>query len=196
MFTYSRRATSGVRIESGRQVIHATLTSSMCHPPPFNISELQLDHQHPTLTKTFVCRFMITRNLDQLSGLVNGVQVVCVEVRPHTVTVRLPSGVTQVLPRITYVITPSASGLPFAMTRRQFPLMPSYALTVHRVQGQTLHRLGLYFTGDAFCHGLLFTALSRVRSWANVIAWCDAVAPEEYVLKNLVRSHIVAHLRF
>ena len=43
MFTYSRRAASGVRIESGRQVIHATLTSSMCHPPPFNISELQLD---------------------------------------------------------------------------------------------------------------------------------------------------------
>jgi len=153
-------------------------------------------HQHPTLIKTFLCRYMITRNLDQQSGLVNGVQVVCVEVRPHTVTVRLPSGVTQVLPRITYVITPSASGRPFAMTRRQFPLMPSYALTVHRVQGQTLHRLGLYFTGDAFCHGLLFTALSRVRSWANVIAWCDVVAPDEFVLKNLVRSHVVAHLRF
>ena len=181
MFTYSRRAACGVRIESGRQVIHVTLTSSMCHLPfstPLHrlhhllriftchiisiiitVPVITLDahsqscyheyHQHTTLITTFMCRYMITRNLDQQSGLVNGVQVVCVEVRPHTVTVRLPSGVTQVLPRITYVITPSASGLPFAMTRRQFPLMPSYALTVHRVQGQTLHRLGLYFTGDA-----------------------------------------------
>jgi hypothetical protein len=138
---------------------------------------------------------MITRNLDQQSGLVNGVQVVCAEVRPHTVTVRLPSGVTHVIPRITFVITPHDSGLPFAISRRQFPLMPSYALTVHRVQGQTLQRLGLFFTGDAFCHGLLFTALSRVRSWAHVTAWCDAAAPEEFVLKNLVRTHVVAHLR-
>lgn len=139
---------------------------------------------------------MITRNLDQQCGLVNGVQVVCEAVRPNTVTVRLPSGVTHVLPRITFVIPPSASGLPFAMTRRQFPLMPSYALTVHRVQGQTLQRLGLYFTGDAFCHGLLFTALSRVRSWANITVWCEAGAPEECFLKNLVRTQIVAHLRF
>ena len=142
-----------------------------------------------------LCRYMITRNLDQQCGLVNGVQVVCVVVRPHTVTVRLPSGVTHVLPRISFVISPSESGLPFAMTRRQFPLMPSYALTVHRVQGQTLTFLGLFFSGDAFCHGLLFTALSRVRSWASITVWCEEVGLEEYYLKNLVRSHIVAHLR-
>jgi ATP-dependent exoDNAse (exonuclease V) alpha subunit len=139
---------------------------------------------------------MITRNLDQRQGLVNGVQVVCEEIRPHTVTVRLASGHVHVIPRINFTITPSESGLPFPLSRRQYPLMPSYALTVHRVQGQSLHRLGIYFSGDAFCHGLLFTALSRVRSWASVIVWREnCESPGVCTLMNMVRRHIVAHLR-
>lgn len=140
---------------------------------------------------------MITRNLDQRRGLVNGVQVICVDIRSHTVTVRLPSHEQVVLPRINFIITPNESGLPFALSRRQFPLMPSYALTVHRVQGQTLQRLGIYFSGDVFCHGMLYTALSRVRSWSKVTVWRDCSSPpqtEVCILKNLVRPHIVAYL--
>ena len=141
------------------------------------------------------CRYMISRNLDQRRGLVNGVQVVCTVIRSHTVTVQLPSGQSHVIPRINFTILPSVSGLPFALTRRQYPLIPAYALTVHRVQGQTLKRLGLYFTGDAFCHGLLFTALSRVRSWLNITVWRAYGAEGACILRNLVRQHVVAHLR-
>jgi ATP-dependent DNA helicase PIF1 len=137
---------------------------------------------------------MVIRNLDQRLGLVNGVQVVCEAIRSNTIIVRLPSGKKHVIPRINFSILPSASGLPFALMRRQYPLIPAYALTAHRVQGQTLKRLGIYFTGDAFCHGLLFTALSRVRSWLNVTVWRDFGTQGQCVLRNLVRSHVVAHL--
>jgi ATP-dependent DNA helicase PIF1 len=135
---------------------------------------------------------MVTRNLDFLRGLVNGVEVVLTGMRHHSVTVRLPSGQLEVLPRINFVIGTDQSGLPFILHRRQFPLIPSFALTVHRVQGQSLRFVGLYFSGDVFCHGMLFTALSRARSWAHVKVF--AIDSEPCILKNLVRRHIVAHL--
>jgi hypothetical protein len=38
----------------------------------------------------------------------------------------------------------------------------------------TLDLLGLYFNGDAFCHGLLFTALSRVKGdWRKIAVFAD-----------------------
>jgi hypothetical protein len=35
--------------------------------------------------------------------------------------------------------------------------------TVHKAQGQTLDRVGIYFNRDAWAHGLLYVAVSRVR---------------------------------
>ncbi len=94
------------------------------------------------------------------------------------------------LPRITFIITPEQSHLPFAIARRQFPVIPGYAYTVHRAQGSTFELLGLYFNGDAFCHGLLFTALSRVKGdWSKI-----AVRSPVTFLQNLVRKHVLQFL--
>jgi len=155
-------------------------------------------------TVSLPCRYMMMRNLDQARGLVNGGEVVLVAMRTNSITVRLSDGTQAVLPRINCVVAPDDSGLPFVLHRRQYPIIPSFALTVHRVQGQSLLWLGIHFSGDVFCHGMLFTALSRVRSWANICVFCgDAqllsesgiAQPAAVVLKNLVLRHIVAHLR-
>jgi hypothetical protein len=99
----------------------------------------------------------------------------------------LHAGSRVMLPRITFIITPAQSHLPFAVMRRQFPLIPGYAYTVHRSQGSTLDILGIYFNGDAFCHGLLFTALSRVKGdWASI-----AVLSPESQLHNCVKRHVL-----
>jgi hypothetical protein len=74
--------------------------------------------------------------------------------------------------------------------RRQFPLIAGYAYTVHRSQGSSLDLLGLYFNGDAFCHGLLFTALSRVKGDWQKIAVC---APGGH-LHNCVQHHVLQSL--
>ena len=47
------------------------------------------------------------------------------------------------LPRITFLISAASSHLPFAILRRQFPVIPAYAFSVHRAQGSTLERVGL-----------------------------------------------------
>lgn len=97
------------------------------------------------------------------------------------------TGTRVMLPRITFIITPAQSHLPFAVIRRQFPLIPGFAYTVHRAQGTTLDVLGLHFNGDAFCHGLLFTALSRIKGdWTNI-----AVCSPQSKLRNCVRHHIL-----
>ena len=137
-------------------------------------------------------RYMIMRNLDQSRRLVNGTEVILVSMRAASLTVQTHDGKIAVIPRINFVISPDDSGLPFVIHRRQFPLIPAYALTVHRVQGQSLKFLGLYMLGEVFCHGMLFTILSRVASWDKICVYhTDDV---ECVVKNLVRRDIVAHL--
>jgi hypothetical protein len=99
----------------------------------------------------------------------------------------LHAGSRVMLPRITFMIAPAQSHLPFTVMRRQFPLIPGYAYTVHRSQGSTLDILGIYFNGDAFCHGLLFTALSRVKGdWSSV-----AVVSPASQLHNCVKQHVL-----
>ena len=45
-----------------------------------------------------------------------------------------------------------------------------------------------------FCHGMLYTCLSRVGGWECISVWSDAESGYA-VLNNVVRPHVVAHLR-
>ena len=74
------------------------------------------------------------------------------------------------LPRCTFSVSPEASGLPYPFTRTQFPLNIAYCVTVHKSQGQTFNKVGLFFTSEPFAHGQLYVALSRVGSWHQVVA--------------------------
>ena len=61
-------------------------------------------------------------------------------------------------------MNPSDSKLPFKMNRHQFPIIPSFAMTISKSQGQSMNNVGLYLPNPVFSHGQLYVALSRVKS--------------------------------
>jgi hypothetical protein len=162
-------------------------------------------------------RYIIIRNIDHAHGIVNGAHVLCtllstrhfIGEAAHCTSHHLKhsqqcqftlsagsllygphAGNRVMLPRMTYIITPSQSHLPFAVMRRQFALIPGYAYTVHRSQGSSLDQLGIYFNGAPFCHGLLYTALSRVRGdWRSIRVHVPTDSAPS--LQNCVKQHVL-----
>ena len=113
---------------------------------------------------------------------------------PGTILYGAHSGRQVMLPRITCIISPNQSHLPFAVMRRQFPVIPAYAYTVHRSQGSSLDLMGIYFNGEPFCHGLLFTALSRVRGdWSRISVFAESGS--SHYLTNCVKHHVLQCLQ-
>ena len=135
---------------------------------------------------------MIVKNM--MKHVFNGVRCVLVSIAgSKSVFVRLISGPgageTVLLPAVVFSISPEQSGLPFSIRRRQLPMIPAFAVTVHKAQGQTLSKVGLYLTTSIFTHGQLYTALSRTRGWSNIRVY--NTLPNPNVIQNCICAHVL-----
>ncbi|XP_058726301.1 uncharacterized protein LOC131597634 [Vicia villosa] len=109
---------------------------------------------------------MLLRNIDQAEGLCNGTRLIVTKLADHVIEAKIISGKN--IGGIVYIarmdITPTQSPWPFRMTRRQFPIMVCYAMTINKSQGQSLDFVGIYFPRSVFSHGQFYVAVSRVKS--------------------------------
>lgn len=134
------------------------------------------DEQLPA--KVLLCneqKVMLTSNLWVHAGLVNGAlgKVISIFYSMDSKPPELPSftvvdfrqykGTPWDISHPTYVpISPITRG-----TRRQIPLQMAWALTIHKSQGMTLDKATVDI-GTRERQGLTFTAISRVRSLADI----------------------------
>jgi ATP-dependent DNA helicase PIF1 len=92
----------------------------------------------------------------------------------------------EVLLKCCFTASPEASGLPFALRRTQFPMIPTYCLSAHKAQWQSQMQLGIVFETDPFTHGQLYVPLSRDGGWQHVIAF-----HQDDNIKNVVHKHLL-----
>ena len=182
----------------GRSIeMHAADTFLNCRQPdmypPEVVSAMRIPGVPPgKLALKVGARYMIIKNM--MKHVFNGVRCVLVAVvGTRSVFVRLISGPGAgeivLLPAIVFAITPEQSGLPFSIRRRQLPMIPAFAVTVHKAQGQTLKTVGLFITVCMFTHGQLYTALSRTRGWGNIRVFSSL--PDPFVIRNCICAHVL-----
>ena len=74
------------------------------------------------------------------------------------------------------------------MIRVQFPVRVCYAMTIHKGQGQSLDRVGVFIAQQVFAHGQLYVGLSRVRKASGLKVFVEG---QGKYLKNIVYQEIL-----
>ncbi len=103
-------------------------------------------------------------------GLANNSRVRVTNVCTHSVeviTMGDNEGRTVRIPHITFKFR-MPYGKSYQLTRRQFPLCLTYAMTYNKSQLQTLSKVLLKITSLPFGHGQLYVDLSHVRDYNNI----------------------------
>ncbi|XP_057310488.1 uncharacterized protein LOC130648452 [Hydractinia symbiolongicarpus] len=136
---------------------------------------------------------MLLRNLDLKSGLCNGTRLVVRHLRINTIDAEILTGIAQghrvLIPKVQ--LTPSDTGLPFQLRRRQFPLRLSYAMTINKAQGQTFEKVGIFLRRPCFSHGQLYVAFSRARSFNDIKVKVLRTDKQGYVLNKSYTKNVV-----
>lgn len=132
---------------------------------------------------------ILLRNLNPRAGLCNGTRMMVVDLGTWVIKARIMTGefkgnvvliphialdyADEVSYRYTHVFKfhrcTNPETLPFVMRRLQFPVKLAFAITVNKIQGQSLDVVALDLSSNVFTHGQLYVALSRATS-ANQIA--------------------------
>ncbi|KAG2213750.1 hypothetical protein INT45_001288 [Circinella minor] len=132
------------------------------HPPKY-LNMISLSNYPPhQLSLKLHQPIMLLRNINPQKGLCNGTRLICRNFLPHVIEAEISqgdfAGEIVYIPRITLYF--KDNDLPFKLCRCQFPIVPAFAMTINKSQGQTLNRTILCLYKPVFAHGQLYVALS------------------------------------
>jgi hypothetical protein len=152
--------------------------------PSLPLSRLQLKVGAPV---------MLLRNLYPREGLCNGSRMAIHSLGRFTIQVRLLGGdfdgQLRTIPRIKLQSTDEQ--LSFTLSRKQFPITLSFAMTINKSQGQSFEAVGVDLRSPVFSHGQFYVAASRVTSKAGL---CMLLPPNLTKTSNIVYPEILQGL--
>ena len=132
---------------------------------------------------------MCLRNLSV--GLANGTKMKIIEMLENIIVCKVLTGLNknyiEYLPRITLSKTLKTEST--QLIRKQFPINLACALTIDKLQGQSLKRVGLYLCYECFAHGQLYTALSRATDPNSLFIFLG-VEGQEKVTTDIVWKEV------
>ena len=154
------------------------LTFNAVNTADINISAAQMEDlpaeylqsiQHAALPPSQLCLklgvpVILIRNLNPKEGLFNGTRMIVTQLEQACIEAQILGGDFEghrkLLPRTT--LNTTEDDLPFILSRKQFPILLCFTMTVNKSQGQSFHIMGIDLCTPAFCHGQLYVAMSRI----------------------------------
>ncbi|KAG7997505.1 hypothetical protein I3843_01G214600 [Carya illinoinensis] len=117
------------------------------------------------------CPIMLLRNINPSEGLCNGTRLICLAFDQNVIDAKIAvghhSGKGVFIPRIPFLQNVDENSS-FPFKRTQFPIRLSFAMTIHKSQGQTLDFVEIYLSQPVFSHGQLYVVLSRAKTASTV----------------------------
>ena len=111
-------------------------------------------------------KVMCTYNIND--HIKNGTIGTVMDLKRDSVMVKFfDTGVPVEIKCVTWQVVDPTNHMKIAATRTQLPLKLAKSMTVHKGQGQTVSKAVVY-SGNEFCPGQLYVALSRIRSANDV----------------------------
>jgi hypothetical protein len=123
---------------------------------------------------------VLMRNIDQQMGLCNGTRLQLMEKTGENLKCRVLSGPMAaaggfvLIPKIRFEYGRKSDEKNIdRFVRIQYPVIPAFAMSINKAQGQTLQRVGLHLGSQVFSHGQIYTAFSRVTSREGIRIFND-----------------------
>ena len=145
---------------------HLEVTEETLHQwtePGFPLHKLRLKEGAPDL-----------RNMGGHDAACNSTKLIVKEIGKHVLLTTFASGQHKgellALPRIPLS---ASDNIEIPWTRKQFPVKLAFYMTIHKAQGQTLKKVGVFLPRPVFSHGQLYVALSRVGSPRDVSVYIE-----------------------
>ncbi|KAK1928086.1 hypothetical protein P3T76_016450 [Phytophthora citrophthora] len=110
---------------------------------------------------------IMIRNLNSDEALCNGTRLRVVSLREKCIDATIMSGTRRgqrvFIPRIVFLSDDEDKEFPFTLRRKQFPVVPAFAMTINKAQGQSIHNVGIYLESPVFVHGQRCTFKSYIQ---------------------------------